>query len=199
MQDKKIVVSILCVLVAIFVAPAFAIMSVPYGWYIEGNGGSSHLSNKSYGIGGSSSSGIGGNGNVGYKFMPFLGVEIGYTRYANTSIKAPDGTKAGEDTHYSYDIAARGILPISDSGVEAFAKLGAQRITSHITIKDNNAANQVGLTGGRHSSTGLYMGVGGQFYIYPELAIVAQWQRAQGNSSTGTEDLYSLGLSFIFD
>jgi hypothetical protein len=174
-------------------------MSVPNGWYLEGNAGSSHLSNKSYGAGNASSSGIGGNANIGYKFMPFMGLEIGYSRYQNTKIKAPDGTKAGEDKHYSYDIAARGILPLADSGVELFAKLGAQRIVSHVSLVDNTAANQIGLASSQHSSTGLYMGVGGQYYFWPELAVVAQWQRAQGSSSSGTEDLFGVGLSFIFD
>jgi hypothetical protein len=42
------------------------------------------------------------------------------------------------------------------------------------------------------------MGVGGQLNIMPELGIVVQWQRAQGSSSTGTEDLYSVGLAFMF-
>lgn len=200
MHNKKLLISVVCGLAALsVVTEVYAIMSVPYGWYLEGNAGSSHLSNKSYSPGSSSSSGIGGNANVGYKFMPFMGLEIGYSQYATSNIKTQNGTKAGQDTHFSYDIAMRGILPISDSGLEAFAKLGAERITSHVKLIDNNAANQIGLTGSRHSSTGLYMGAGGQFYFYPEFAVVGQWQRAQGSSSTGTEDLYSLGFSFIFD
>jgi opacity protein-like surface antigen len=200
MQNKKLLISVISGLAALsFMTETYAVMSVPYGWYVEGNAGSSHLSNINFGTGSSSSSGIGGNANIGYKFMPFLGVEVGYSQYATSNINTPNGTKAAQATHFSYDMAIRGILPISDSGVEAFAKLGAERITTHVTIKDNSAANQIGLTGNRHSSTGLYMGAGGQIYFYPEFAVVAQWQRAQGSSSTGTEDLYSLGLSFLID
>ncbi len=200
MQRKGLLLSTVSGLAAFFISTsAFAIMSVPYGWYVEANGGSSHLSKKSYSPGSSSSSGIGGNGNVGYKFMPYMGIEVGYTRYANTNIRNQQSTKAGQDKHYSYDIAVRGILPISDSGFEAFAKLGAQHLNSHVTIKNASAADEIGLTSGGHNATGLYLGLGAQYYFWPELAVVAQWQRAQGTSGTGTLDLYSLGISFIFD
>ncbi len=173
-------------------------MSVPYGWYLEGNAGSSHLSNISF-PGSSSSSGWGGNANLGYKFMPYFAMEVGYTQYANSSIKDNNGTKAASVKHYSYDLAGRGILPIAASGFELFAKLGVQRIDSKYSIQDANAAQQLGISSSQHNTTGLYLGAGGQYYVMPELAINTQWQRAKGNSNTGTEDLYSVGFSFILD
>jgi hypothetical protein len=181
-----------------FSIPAFAVMSVPDGWYLEGNVGSTKLTNKTY-PGSSSPSGIGGNANLGYKFMQFFAMEIGYSLYANTSIKDSNGTRAATDKHYSYDAAAKGILPISDSGFETFAKLGVQRINSHVSIDDYPAAANVPISNSQSSATGLYMGLGAQYYVIPELAIVGQWQRADGTSSTATMDLYTLGLSFIFD
>lgn len=171
-------------------------MSMPYGWYIEANAGSSHLSEKSY-PGSASSSGIGGNGNIGYKFMPYFAIEAGYSMYPNTDIDS-NGTQAATDKHYSYDLAAKGILPITDSGFELLAKLGAARVSSHVTIDNQDAANQIGIGSGSHSSTGIYIGAGGQYYFLPELAVVVQWQRATGNSSTGTFDLVGGGLNFIF-
>ena len=177
---------------------AFAVMSVPDGWYLEGNAGSSSLSKKHY-PGSASSSGIGGNANLGYKLMQYLGIEIGYSQYSNTRIQAPNGTRAATDKHYSYDLALKGILPIVDSGFEAFAKIGPERISSSVSINNQTAANSIGIARSSHSTSGLYIGAGGQYYVMPELAIVVQWQRAQGNSSTGTENLFSGGLSFIFD
>lgn len=198
MQGKKLLLTTLG-LSALFAAmPALAIMSVPYGWYLEGNAGSSHLSNVSY-PGSSSSSGIGGNANIGYKFMPFLGVEAGYTQYATTSIDDATDTKAASIKHYTYDIAARGILPISTSGFEAFAKLGVMRITSSTSITNSTAAAGLGIASGSSSASGAYLGAGAQYYFIPEMAVNVQWQRAIGNSTTGTEDLISGGLSFIFD
>lgn len=198
MQGNKFLLAAVGVLAAISIAtPAFAMMSAPDGWYLEANAGSTHLSDANF-PGSSSSSGIGGNGNLGYKFMPYAAAEIGYTRYANTSIKDNDQTKAANITHYSYDIAARGILPISDTGFEGFVKLGAQRIVSSVSITNDEAADDLGIDNTSHSSTGLYIGLGGQIYFSPEFAVVAQWQRAQGSSSSGTEDLYTLGISFMF-
>ena len=51
-------------------------MSAPYGWYAEINLGSTRISNVSY-PGKSSSSGIGGNLNLGYKFMPYFWIGSG--------------------------------------------------------------------------------------------------------------------------
>lgn len=181
-----------------FTSYALAVTSVPYGWYLEGNVGSTELSKKSY-PGSSSSSGIGGNADIGYKFMPFFGLEIGYTQYATTSIDDQFGTQAGKDKHYAYDLAARGILPVYDSGLEAFAKLGVQRISSSLSISNQTAADNIGLGKSSHSQTGVYIAVGGQYYFIPELAVNVQWARAEGSDSTGTLSLLSGGISFIFD
>lgn len=198
MQVKKILLAALGASGLIAAMPALAVMSAPYGWYLEGNAGSSHLSNVSY-PGSSSSSGIGGNANLGYKFMPFMAVEAGYTQYANTSIDDSTDTQAASIKHYTYDVAARGILPISTSGFEAFAKVGVMRITSSTTIKNSTSAANLGIASGSSSASGGYLGAGAQYYFMPEMALNVQWQRAIGNSTTGTEDLISGGLSFIFD
>jgi opacity protein-like surface antigen len=200
MQGKRLVLTAFSVAAMSLMQPALAnMMSVPMGWFLEANGGSAHLSNTNF-QGSTSSSGIGGNANLGYKFMPYVAGEVGYSRYPNTNIKTfSNGTTAGEIKHYSYGLSVRGILPISDSGFEVFAKLGVQRMKATISIQNAAAAASIGLGSSSHSSTGLYLGAGAQFYFMPEMAVVAQWQRAQGSSGTGTEDLYSLGLSFIFN
>lgn len=198
MQGKRILRGIICGLTLFGIAaPASAIMSLPYGWYLEANVGSSNMSGGSY-PGSVSSSGIGYNANLGYKFMPYIGAEFGYTGYANVTVKNSAGTKAGIGKVYAYDLAAKGILPFADSGFEAFAKLGIQRIATSMSIQDSAAAAGLGLSSGGHSATGLYIGAGVQYYFMPEFAVNAQWMRAQGNSSTGTENLLSAGLSFIF-
>ena len=168
MQGKKLLRTATGLSILFLSVPAFAIMSAPYGWYLELNGGSTQLSGATY-PGSSSSSGIGGNGNIGYKFMPFLGIEAGYSQYANTSIDDSTGTKAASVKHYSYDLAARGILPISTSGVEAFAKVGVMRLTSSTTIKNAASASALGVGSGSSSASGGYIGVGGQYYFIPEL------------------------------
>jgi len=197
MSGKKLFLTVISGFLATISLPLFASSSIPDGWYLEGLVGSTHLSNKSY-PGSSSTSGAGGNINLGYKFMPFFSAEFGYTQYANTTIKDQFGTKAATDKHRTYDIAAKGIVPISTSGFEVFAKLGLQRTTSKVSTEDPTAASNIGITNTSHSDTSLYLGAGAQYYFIPELAGVLQWARAQNNSNTGTLDLYSAGLSFIF-
>lgn len=197
MQGKKLLVTAICSITAFSaVIPAYADMSVPNGWYLEANAGTARESGKSY-PGNASRSSASGNGNVGYKFMPYFGLEAGYSYYAQTTIKGAGGTKAGFDKHYSFDLAGKGIVPITDSGFELFAKVGVARISSQVTLKNAATAAAIGLTSGSHNKTGIYLGLGGQYYVMPDLAIVVQWQRAQGSSQTGTFDLYTAGLSFI--
>lgn len=177
--------------------PALATMSVPNGWYIEGNVGATRVSDKNYG-GSANTSNPGFSLDLGYKFMPYLGMELGYTLYSNTTVKV-SGTKAGTDKHYSFDVAAKGILPITDSGFEPFAKLGVARISTRSTVNDDTLANSIGFTSGNRSATGAYLGAGAQYYFLPELAGVLQWSRVVGNHRTGTLDFYSVGISFLVD
>lgn len=172
-------------------------MSVPNGWYLEGDIGSGHVNNTDY-PGSISRSGIAGNVNLGYKFMAYVATEIGYTMYPNGDITDGTGTKAGSDRVYSYDLAIRGILPFGTTGFESFAKLGVGRINSSVSIKNNAAAKSIGLSSGQHSSNGVYLGVGAQYYFVPEFAGNIQWQRASGSNSSGTGELFSVGISYIF-
>lgn len=207
MRGQKRIVGMITGLVALMgstsvLALCGGCMSVPCGWYVEANAGYSTLSNTNL-PGKVDSNGAAGNLNIGYKFMPYVGLEIGYSQYSGSSINdIITGEQAGKAKHYSYDIAGRAIWPIADSGFELFGKIGAQHIATTVSLNRQNpeAIINTGLTtsmGG--GTTGLYMGLGGQYYLMPELAVVVQWQRAAGNGSTGTADLYSGGLSFIFD
>jgi hypothetical protein len=197
MQNKKFWSTLFVSLIASQTLPAYAIMSIPNGWYLEANGGVNSMSGKSY-PGSTSRSAGAANGNIGYKFIPYFALEAGYSYYAETTIKDSAGTKAAFDKHYSFDLAGKGIIPFSDTGFELFAKLGAARISSKVTVKDPTAAASIGIGANSHNTTGIYLGAGGQYYVMPEMAIVLQWQRATGNSNTGTFDLYTAGLNFIF-
>ena len=184
-------------LLSLSTTSAWSVISIPNGWYIEGNVGSTKAHDKSY-PGKASTSGTGGNVDIGYKFMPYFGMELGYTRYANTIIKDGFGNKAGRDMHDDYDFVGKAMLPIVDSGFEAFAKLGVHRLLSRVRITDQGVANSIGLGAGRHTTTGIYMAVGGQYSFIPDLGVNIQWARAKGNNHTATMDLVSVGLTFIF-
>jgi OOP family OmpA-OmpF porin len=199
MQGTRRALALLSGLAALTVtSSAFAVLSAPYGWYVEANVGGSHLSKVSY-PGSSSSTGLAGSANLGYKFMPFLAAELNYSQYEPSKIRNSAGAKAATVKHYSYGIDARGILPLGPSGFEAFAKIGLQRLAAKVTINNQTIAKSLGMPRGNSSTIGPYIGIGAQYYMMPELGFVAQWARAVGNNNTGTEDLYSLGINFIFD
>lgn len=173
-------------------------MSAPCGWYLEGNIGWTKISFNNVSTG-TSSQNIGYNINFGYKFMPYFAMEIGGTKYPNSSFRDNDDitivnpSSRGSLKFYSYDLAGKGIVPISDSGVELFAKLGVARMNASASFSGPNTTFN-----GNRNTTGYYIGVGGQYYFTPEFAAVVQWQRAQSNNNgNATFDLYSLGLSYI--
>lgn len=179
---------------------AAATAALPTGWYLEGNVGTSRSSNVSYGPRTTKSeNGIAWNVNGGYKFIPYFAAEIGYTSYADAYGKF-NGTKVTDDSHYSLDIAGKGILPLSDTGVEAFAKFGLARVRSHVTLENTGtiAANNLMLNSGTHTASSYYLGLGGEYAILPNILAVLQWQRAKGDSTTGMLDLYSAGVNYIF-
>ena len=178
---------------------ALAAVSAPAGWYLDGNLGVSRAQNKNYGVNTKSSTqGIGWGFDVGFKFMPYFGLEAGYTNYAVTQVKNLAGTKVATDSHFSYDLTTKGILPISDSGVELFAKVGVARLYSHTVITNGTAASGLGIPAGKKSATGLYLGVGGDYAFTPAISMTLEWNRAKGTSATGNLDLYSVGVNYTF-
>ena len=181
-------------------AMAMAAAPLPFGWYVEGNAGTSRSSQVSYGAGTSTSdNGFGWNLIGGYKFIPYFGAEVGYTSYADVYAKY-NGTKVADDSHYSLNIAGKGILPFGDSGVEAFGKFGVARARSHVTIENSDvvSANNLALDLGTHTATSYFFGLGADYAFLPNVSAALQWQRVKGDSSTGILDLYSLGLNYIF-
>ncbi len=197
---KKIALVVVGTAMAVFTVLAMAEASAPMGWYLEGNLGASKISNVSFAPNTSiQSSGLGWNLNGGYKFIPYFATEIGYTSYANGTINF-NGTKVGTDQVYAYDLAGKAIVPIQDVGAEVFAKLGVARAKSHVTATNASllAASGETLNTGRYNSTNLYFGVGGDYAFMPNLSANIQWNRVDGNTSTGNLDLFSLGLTYLF-
>lgn len=179
----------------------FGIVPMPVGWYLEGNLGASKISSVSYAPNTSiSSTGLGWNLNGGYKFFPYFAAEIGYTSYASGTINF-NGTKVGKDQAQAVDLAGKAIIPIQETGAEIFAKLGAARTKSVVTVTNASllAANGETLSTGNFRSTALYFGLGADYAFIPNAAVNLQWNRIDGNSKTGNLDLLSLGLSYLFD
>jgi len=179
-----------------FSTMTIAAAALPTGWYIEGNVGTTRESSTLYGPGISmTNNGLGWNVNLGYKFIPFFAAEIGYTNYANGSGKYK-GVKVVKDSHYSVDLAGKAILPMFDTGFDFFAKLGLSRLQGDVS--QQNGGNGTTVNTGTHTDTSWYAGLGAEYSFVPNMAVNLQWQRANGKNATGTMDLYSAGLSYMF-
>jgi opacity protein-like surface antigen len=201
---KKIIFSLLqgsIVLGLTAVTPVWADASLPSGWYVEGNLGQSKSMGKSYpGVFSIKNTGNGWNVSGGYKFMPFLAAEAGYTRYAVARLNVPTETVA-RDSHYSLDIAGKAILPIATSGFELFGKLGVVRINSQVGVIDaaTAAAYHISFATQSKSSTGLYIGGGAEYAFTSNIAGNIQWEKAKGNTKTGSLQLLSAGIAYSID
>jgi len=191
----KIIIKGLC-LFFLCCAAAYAAFPPPQGWYVEGNAGFSTVSSKSYSAPNIRRSGVGWNLNLGYKLTTYFSAEGGYTYYFPTRIY--NGPKVGEDRHYAYDFAGKATLPISDSSVDVFGKLGVARVHSHIKLTNASLASGLNLNTKAQNVTGLYMALGLEYYFAPSIATNIQWARAHGNGLTGDLNLYSVGLSYNF-
>ena len=168
----------ICTLTSAF-AIAYGVTPIPFGWYIDGNVGISKISNTDDRSGTSiNNSGTGFNVDVGYKFMPYLGAEIGYSDYSDAKIKISTGTEAGKVQNSAYDIAIKGILPVIDTAFEFFAKVGAAQVKSEVTIDHKAAALLANLKKGTHTATSFFIGVGADYSFIPNVPINIQWQRA---------------------
>ena len=180
------------------ISTTFAATSLSSGWYLDGTVGSSKQEDYTNSGLSTNTTGLAGSMAMGYKFMPFIAAEVGVSQYALNRLQNSSETVIKVRTR-SYYLAAKGIVPIANSGFEPFAKVGISRLTADPQVVDQTAANAVNARTSNASATGFYMGAGAQYYFLPELAVIAEWARANGSSSsTGNMDLYSIGLSYIF-
>ncbi|MDR3490573.1 MAG: outer membrane beta-barrel protein [Gammaproteobacteria bacterium] len=178
--------------------PALSAVSIPYGWYLGGNAGWSKIDNKSY-PGSNNYTGVGGSVNLGYKFNPFVALEVDGTKYANVVTQVASITVA-RDSHYSYGVLGKVMCPFGASGASLFGKAGISRLQSNLKVTNQAVATQYGVTfnSGVHYATGLYLAAGGEYSFTPNLLANIELASAQGNSNTGNAELLTAGLAYLF-
>lgn len=198
--NPRIVVLSIGYILSIFTTTAMASLGLERGWYVEGNVGYANINNTDFGNNTKiDSSNWGYNLNVGYKFIPYFALELGYTRYSTSDIDF-NNTMVAKYTPNAWDLTTKAILPIQNSGFNLYAKLGVARISAKMSIYDQNVinANHLNITEGTTDATGLYYGVGGEYFMWPSTAIHVAWVEAIGTSETGNMALTSIGISHIF-
>ncbi|MBA3662220.1 MAG: outer membrane beta-barrel protein [Gammaproteobacteria bacterium] len=156
-------------------------------WYVGGNIGVAHLHDRANPFSDDSVDENGPGGSVvgGYQINSIIGAEIGYTGYTNSREYA-GSTLIAKTEHYAVHLAATARYPLFD-GWSALGKLGvAYSYAQKMAIATGSAAS---------SSTGnLYWGLGLDYSVTPTIDFIAQFAEARGNRSTGSSDLWSLGV-----
>lgn len=160
-------------------------------WYVGGNVGVSHVHDSRTANLPSSmnQNGPGWSVDGGYQFNSLLGAELGYTQYHNSreTIGSILGTSVtlAQTEHYAVDVAGTLRYPLFYK-ISALGKLGAAY----------SYANKI-FVGGPSASSGsvsLYGGLGVQYSVTRTVDFILQWAGARGNDSTGSTELYSLGV-----
>lgn len=180
---------------------SFAAISLPCGWYADGDIGVTRMYGMNYPtVPSTASSGTAWSGDGGYKFNQYLGAEVIYTRYADTRLRNSAGTTLARDIRYSVAAAAKAMYPIMNSGVEIYGKLGLDWIHAKLGHIDATgvALAQIQLNSGTRTARGLYWGGGVQYYFNENVNAHIQYAQAQGNSNTGSVGVTSIGLSILF-
>lgn len=163
-------------------------------WYIGGNLGISHAFDNPFA--GTTDyvehSGTGWSVDTGYQFLhiygAMIGAELGYTYYADSReyTRTSPPVTVGRTEHQSVDLVATLQLPV----VYNFSLLGKLGGAYNYARKNAYPINI-----SRSANNGsIYYGGGVMYNVTKAAAIVGQWNRSRGNSSTGTTDLYSIGV-----
>jgi OmpA-OmpF porin, OOP family len=207
---KKIIASTLVTVSALSMAAAHAASD---GIYVTGQLGyaNTHMKNKITFDPGSVPAGFeipnGGAASrfaIGYQFNQNLAMELGYLQLHNQTGTIPVGSgwlpgteKLKED---AIDIAAKGILPITDK-FNLYGKTGIAYLTSTIT------SNFSGTTGNQNDFFNIAKhkwapeaALGVSYDITPNVSVDTSWTHIQplGNKRPGNIDFIAVGVGYNF-
>jgi len=139
----------------------------------------------------------------GYKFNPNFAVEGGYIDLGKSKYKAAynQGTAQGELKAGGFDLAALGILPITDK-VSIFAKLGVMAASVDSKLKTNSASVLINKKGSEHEFLPM-VGVGASYKLTDNVDLRADFDRVSNigkSSKTGQMDsnMLSIGAAYNF-
>ena len=153
--------------------PSFAAKPKDSGIYVEGNAGWGKVNI----IGAGSNQGFSGSLNLGYQLNPYFAIEGGFTLQP----------KVIQDSYYG-DLAIKGILPIGDTGLDIFGKVGGA------------VAHAIG-SSGFNANTGVvgFFGTGASYWLTENLAVTTQ-ATATTRSGNSIPAMYNVtgGIRILF-
>lgn len=127
----------------------------------------------------------------GYEFDQNFGVEAGVTNRGSESVTAQSNGQSVNFSTKGYNsyIAGKYTKPITEQ-LSAYGKLGM----SYNVIKHSDSR------GLRHKEedTGLYAGLGFQYQVTTNVALIAEYERAGKRESGKRNDAWTLGMKYGF-
>ncbi|MDR3477719.1 MAG: outer membrane beta-barrel protein [Gammaproteobacteria bacterium] len=144
---KRIYLSVAAISLFAFSSHALAVDCLPYiggglgvGRINTPNKNVFNVSEDPAGTASHTQQGLSGRVFAGMNFIPYFGMEIGYTRYARSYYNAtlPEFSENSSLAYYvhSYDVVAKGYLPLARSGFTVYILGGASRVAETIKFHD---------------------------------------------------------------
>ncbi len=187
---KKITVLTFLSVPILFLNPqALAATSLSKGIYVSLNGGYSKVDETIKDNRKQHNSDFGGNIDLGYKFVPVIATEAGFTWH--TSERFDYDIKG--DNNFAIDLALKIMLPFDSTGLSLFAKAGPAMV--HHRLKDGTQPVE---HVGDHTRPALYLGGGVGYAISKNLGIDIQASATTKNGKTiPAMYLVSAGITYI--
>lgn len=158
-------------------------------WYVAGNLGLSRVyDDPAPGSGDTVHEyGPGWDADIGYQFNRMFGLEAGYSQYYN-SREMLGSTIVARTTHFVAHLDATGRYPIYQK-LSVLGKLGVGYAYAQKMFTGSGAS-------GSEALMTPYLGAGLAYELTSKVNLVGQWSFARGNSKTGSNTLYTLGMEF---
>lgn len=158
-------------------------------WYVAGNLGLSRVYDNAAPNSNNSvdENGPGWDADIGYQINKFFGAEIGYSQYYN-SREMSGSTIVARTTHFATHLDATGRYPVYEK-LSVLGKVGAAYAYAQKMFTATGASASAALVTP-------YLAAGLAYELTPRVNMVGQWSFVRGNSKTGSNTLYTLGMEF---
>lgn len=192
---KKILIT------SVLTASACAVMTanaaLPNGLYVSGQVGyaDTHMKSRFQSSSGVDlgNDGLAGRLALGYKITPKVALEVGYLQLSDAKITPKKGGSTFSNEQYAVDLAAKGILPITNN-VNIYGKVGVAYLTTQLDEK-TSADNTISK---RTFAPEVAIGMG--YDITPNVTVDTSLTHIQpfGTNRPGNIDFLAVGVGYNF-
>lgn len=149
--------------------------------------------------------------NLGYNFTPFFGAEMDITYWGQqdlssfaNNVTTQTGQWNGKLENYSYGLNGVGYLPLTETKINLFAKLGIAMLHSEITVSDPQGS--IFFNPGSYTTSsnepGLIYGAGAQYQFNKYIAGQLEWKGITRFSDSRISNIHynlvAIGLRYSF-